>query len=156
MMLPVLVLADQSPKLLGLILHHINGILQRAHLHLDTKRHIQLNPWWKGRKLSMCMCHISFPHGYQGDFRNSENCQASENHVKFKMRQNEWLSSSPLLSFPPPPSGRSQGEVGRGSGSFSQSRDSVEGGDREQSVCSLLLATAGSMAKVWWRNDCVE
>lgn len=35
MMLPVLVLADQSPQLLGLILHHINSVLQRAHLHLQ-------------------------------------------------------------------------------------------------------------------------
>lgn len=36
MMLPVLVLADQSSQLLGLILHHINSILQRAHFHLET------------------------------------------------------------------------------------------------------------------------
>ena len=39
-MLPVLVLADQSPQLLGLILHHINGILQRAHLHLEINTRI--------------------------------------------------------------------------------------------------------------------
>lgn len=33
-MLPVLVLADQGAQLLGLILHHVNGVLQGAHLHL--------------------------------------------------------------------------------------------------------------------------
>lgn len=34
--LPVLVLADQSPQLLGLILHHVDGVLQGAHLHLQA------------------------------------------------------------------------------------------------------------------------
>lgn len=40
MMLPVLVLANQSPQLLGLILHHVNSVLQRAHLHLEINTDI--------------------------------------------------------------------------------------------------------------------
>lgn len=34
----VLVLADQSPQLLVLILHHREGVLQRTHLHLSETR----------------------------------------------------------------------------------------------------------------------
>lgn len=34
MRLFVLILANQGPQLLVLILHHLDGILQRAHLHL--------------------------------------------------------------------------------------------------------------------------
>ena len=34
----VLVLADQSPQLLVLVLHHSDGVLQRAHLHLRDGR----------------------------------------------------------------------------------------------------------------------
>lgn len=37
-MLPVLVLADQGAQLLGLVLHHVDGVLQRAHLHLGEKK----------------------------------------------------------------------------------------------------------------------
>lgn len=40
MMLPVLVLANQSPQLLGLILHHVNSVLQRADLHLEINTDI--------------------------------------------------------------------------------------------------------------------
>lgn len=39
-MLPVLVLADQGAQLLGLVLHHVNGVLQGAHLHLGWR-------WWR-------------------------------------------------------------------------------------------------------------
>lgn len=43
-MLPVLVLADQGAQLLGLILHHVNGVLQGAHLHLaGGKKNNMLN-----------------------------------------------------------------------------------------------------------------
>lgn len=42
-MLPVLVLADQGAQLLGLVLHHVNGVLQGAHLHLG------LAGWGGGR-----------------------------------------------------------------------------------------------------------
>lgn len=47
MMLPVLVLANQSPQLLGLILHHVNSVLQRAHLHLEINTDIYSELWWK-------------------------------------------------------------------------------------------------------------
>lgn len=36
LMLPVLVLADQSPQLLGLVLHHVDGVLNGTHLHLQA------------------------------------------------------------------------------------------------------------------------
>ena len=35
----VLVLTDQSPQLLVLVLHHVDGILQRTHLHLGGGTH---------------------------------------------------------------------------------------------------------------------
>lgn len=39
----VLVLADQSPQLLVLILHHRDGVFQRTHLHLtERKRRVTL------------------------------------------------------------------------------------------------------------------
>lgn len=38
MMLSVLVLADQSPQLLGLILYHVNSVLQGAHFHLKKQK----------------------------------------------------------------------------------------------------------------------
>lgn len=43
-MLPVLVLADQGAQLLGLILHHVNGVLQGAHLHLAGRSGGGKNP----------------------------------------------------------------------------------------------------------------
>lgn len=39
LMLPVLVLADQSPQLLGLVLHHVDGVLDGTHLHLQARTH---------------------------------------------------------------------------------------------------------------------
>lgn len=54
MMLPVLVLADESPQLLGLILHHVNGILQRAHLHLEINTHVHQ----KLKQLKTTVCAI--------------------------------------------------------------------------------------------------
>lgn len=42
MRLLVLILADQGPQLLVLILHHLDGILQRAHLHLGTQHTVSL------------------------------------------------------------------------------------------------------------------
>lgn len=46
----VLILADQGPQLLVLILNHLDGILQRAHLHLGAHstwchpRHMTIPP----------------------------------------------------------------------------------------------------------------
>lgn len=36
LMLPVLVLADQSAQLLGFVLHHVDGVLDGTHLHLQA------------------------------------------------------------------------------------------------------------------------
>lgn len=41
MQLLVLVLTDQSPQLLVLILHHRDGVFQRTHLHLQTAMQLE-------------------------------------------------------------------------------------------------------------------
>ena len=44
MVLSVLILADERPQLLGLVLHHVDGILQRTHFHLTAGTQTDVQP----------------------------------------------------------------------------------------------------------------
>lgn len=92
-MLPVLILADQSAQLLGFILHNINGVLQRADLHLGGKKrqHVQLKII-KKEKVSVSFLSSLKSVATEGDFKNLKRAKPPPpegRYVKYEMIEND-------------------------------------------------------------------